>query len=143
MFDNNPFREFKKIMKERNLKEEGERLNPQDGFTGEEGNNDAKTEHGHYLNQITNELSSAIQTGDHNNVHRLFKKHHKDLTPDHLDMITSMRIVTGSIGFHDLVREVPLHPSATDEHKKWARNGEYHIKVWANEPLPPGSKITD
>ena len=143
MFDNNPFREYKSMIRLRKLQEE--RPNSQDAFAGREADYDAETEHGHYLNQITNELSSAVQKGNHRNVYQLFKKYHKDLTPDHLDMITSMHSLPGNTGYHDLVKEVPLHPSATEQHKTWADNNNSVIRSWADEPnqLPRGSRITD
>lgn len=143
MFDNNPFREYKNMIRLRKLQEE--RPNPQDAFGGREADYNAETEHGHYLNQITDELGSAVRKGNHSSVYKLFKKYHKDLTPNHLDMITSMHSLPGNSGYHDLVKEVPLHPSATDRHRMWAQHNNQGIRAWADEPsqLPPGSRITD
>lgn len=142
MFDNNPFREYKNMIKKKRLSEEDHNM----GFgPGAADNYDAEKEHGEHLESIGSELKRAVDKEGHNRVHELFRKHYNDLTPEHLDMITSVRHLPGNIGYSDLVREVPLHPSATDNHRKWAELGQNIIGSWASEPsqLRPGSRITD
>ena len=133
MFDYNPFRDFKEMMKKKRLSEEDHNM----GFgAGAADDYDSAQEHGKFVKEISDTLYGHGSTGEHLQYIQANPNVHSSLTSDHLhdilDHIGEERDnakENPGTPFNPIHRQlidvVLKHPNANEKHSKKVADMEY------------------